>query len=227
MGFRILNLRHHNKLKVETNNETVVLVHGLWMNGMDMSLIARRIRQQGYQVVHFRYNSLTTSPRGNALLLQERTKQIETPVVHFICHSLGGLVIRHLFFLCPDQNPGRVVTLGTPHKPSYCAYQISRLLFGKILLGKSTEDGLLGNVPKWKGSHDLGSIAGSLRLGLGMIVPGVPRPNDGTISVEETRCDNMKDHTVLKVSHFGMLLSPSVTDFSLEFIQTGKFPLLQ
>ncbi len=210
---------------MEYKNETVLLVHGLWMNGMDMSLIARRIRYQGYQVVHFRYNSLTHSPRENAALLYEQIKQIDSPVIHFICHSLGGLVIRHLFFLYPDQKPGRVVTLGTPHKPSYAAHQIARLPFGKILLGKSTRGGLLGNVPKWNGTHELGSIVGNLRLGLGMIVPGVPRPNDGTVGVEETFCENMKDHIVLKVSHFGMLLSPTVTAFSLRFIENGKFPL--
>ncbi|NNE38674.1 MAG: alpha/beta hydrolase [Gammaproteobacteria bacterium] len=208
-------------------NETVVLVHGLWMNGMDMSLMARRISRQGYQAIHFRYNSLTRSPRENAMLLHDQVKQIETPVIHFICHSLGGLVVRHLFFLYPGQHPGRVVTLGTPHKPSYSAYRISRLPFGKILLGKSIADGLLGNVPKWKGSHDLGSIAGNLRLGLGMFIPGVPRPNDGTVTVEETCCDKMKDHVVLKVSHFGMLLSPTVSDLSLGFIQNGKFALFQ
>ena len=92
------------------------------------------------------------------------------------------------------------------------------------MLGKSIEDGLLGNAPKWNGSHDLGSIAGNLRLGLGMVIPGIPRPNDGTVSVEETRLDKMKDHAVLKVSHFALLLSLKAADYTVAFLRNGKFP---
>lgn len=205
-------------------NETVVLVHGLWMNGMDMSILARRIKNHGYQISHFRYNSLTKSPRENSYLLSKQIEKLDSPVIHFVCHSLGGLVIRHLFYDYPDQKPGRVVTLGTPHKPSYCAYKITRAPLGTLLLGKSVEDGLLGNVPKWTSSHDLGCIAGTLRLGLGMLVSGVPRPNDGTVSVEETRADNMKDHAIVKVSHFGLLLSPAVSSLTTEFLSQGRFP---
>jgi pimeloyl-ACP methyl ester carboxylesterase len=203
--------------------ETVVLVHGLWMNGMDMSLLSYRIGRHGYKIAHFRYHSMGHSPRESAARLQQRLRTIETPVVHFICHSLGGLVIRHLFYHYPAQKPGKVVTLGTPHKPSYCAYRISTFPFGHFVLGKSIEDGLLGNVPAWDTSHDLGSIAGRLRLGLGMLVPGVPRPNDGSVSVEETRMEKMKDHAIVNASHFGLLLSASTARLCLQFLKDGVF----
>ena len=204
-------------------NETVVLVHGLWMNGMGMSILDYRIRKHGFSITHFRYNSITRTPRENAALLEKKINTINSPIIHFICHSLGGLIIRHLFFDYPIQKPGKIVTLGTPHKPSYSAYKLSRLPLGRYMLGKSTIDGLLGNVPQWSGTHDLGCIAGRLRLGLGVCISRVPVPNDGTVSVEESQTDNMKDHFIVNTSHFGLLLSPKTAQMCVEFLKSGKF----
>jgi pimeloyl-ACP methyl ester carboxylesterase len=206
--------------------ETVVLIHGIWMNGIDMSLLAWRIKQQGYKVKFFRYRSVYRNPRHNALLLQELVQGIDTPVIHFVCHSLGGLVIRHYFFDSPEQKPGRVVTLGTPHRPSHCAYRLSKLIMGEWMLGKSIEDGLLGNVPPWHGTHELGSIAGDMRFGLGVIIPGLPAPNDGSVSVEETHIENMKDHVTVHASHTGLLFSPTAAKLCIGFLENGQFPAI-
>ena len=206
--------------------ETVVLIHGIWMNGMDMSLMAWRFRQHGYKVKHFRYRSVARNPRHNALLLQDLVAEINTPIIHFVCHSLGGLVIRHFFFDFPEQKPGRVVTLGTPHRPSHCAQRLSQNLLGEWMLGKSVESGLLGNVPPWQGLRELGSIAGDMRFGLGVMIPGLPAPNDGTVSIEETRIDNMKDHAIVHTSHTGLLLSVAAARLCIEFLENGEFPAI-
>lgn len=203
--------------------EAVVLVHGLWVNGMEMSLLKRRIRRLGYEPLQFSYHSVRQTPRQNAFALNDFLLSIETPVVHFVAHSLGGIILRHLFYDNPQQKPGRVVTLGTPHRPSYAALQLARIAPGRLMLGHSIVDGLLGNVPSWSGTHDLGSIAGSLALGLGMVIPGLPRPNDGTVTVEETRLERMKDHTIISASHFGMLFSSTTVKLCHRFIDTGSF----
>jgi pimeloyl-ACP methyl ester carboxylesterase len=204
-------------------NETVVLIHGLWMNGWDMSLLRSRIQDNGYNITQFSYNSLNRTPRENAVLLQQKIQKIDTPIIHFVCHSLGGLIVRYLFSDFPEQKPGRVVTLGTPHKPSYAAYRLSTLPFGNLLLGKNIENGLLGNAPKWGGTHELGSIAGSLRFGLGVLIPNVPLPNDGTVSIDETKMEKMKDHKIVNASHFGLLLSSKAAHLCIEFIKNGTF----
>ena len=204
-------------------NETVVLIHGLWMNGWDMSLLSSRIQDQGYNITQFSYNSLGRTPCENAVILQQKIQKIDTPIIHFVCHSLGGLIIRYLFSDFPVQKPGRVVTLGTPHKPSYTAYHLPMLPFGHLLLGKSIENGLLGNAPKWDGSHDLGSIAGCLRFGLGMLISNVPLPNDGNVSIDETKMEKMKDHEIVYASHFGLLLSTKASHLCVEFIKNRTF----
>ena len=203
--------------------DSVVLVHGLWMNGMDMGVLRRRLQRSGFEVVQFRYQSLRNSPLTNAAELHRFADGLKSESVHFVAHSLGGLVLRHLFFEYPEQRPGRVVTLGTPHASSAAARTLSGWPGGRMVLGQSLERGLLGNVPPWQAQRELGSIAGTLRLGLGMIVPDIPSPNDGTVAVEETRIAGMRDHLALPVSHFGRLLSGEVARQTERFLRSGKF----
>ncbi|MEX2353443.1 MAG: alpha/beta fold hydrolase [Gammaproteobacteria bacterium] len=203
--------------------ETIVLVHGLWMNGLDMSLLAHRLRNQSYRTVRFSYQSVFSTPAQNAAELQTFVNKLDDPVLHFVCHSLGGIVIRHLFHDFPDQRPGRVVTLATPHKASYSACRLSAVLPGRVMLGKSVIDGLLGNIPSWGKTHMLGSIAGNLGLGLGRLIPGLPLPNDGTVTVDETRLEGMTDHATVCASHLGILFSDEAARLSDHFIRHGYF----
>ena len=203
--------------------EIVVLVHGLWMNGLDMSILSHRLEHAGYDTRRFSYRSVRAMPLQNAMDLNSFTGDIKAPVVHFLCHSLGGLVIRHLFHEYPDQRPGRIVTLGTPHQPSSTARSLVRYPPFRLLLGKSVVSGLLGKVPDWNGNRELGSIAGDMRLGMGMFTPNVVRPNDGTVTVPETMLDGMKDHVVIHASHFGLLISRRAADQSVHFLENGRF----
>ena len=193
------------------------------MNGLDMGLLQRRLTARGYHTLRFHYPSIRATPAENALQLARHVETTANPVIHFVCHSLGGLVLRHLFHLVPEQKPGRVVTLGTPHGYSKAARQLYRTAAGRMLLGKSVDSGLLGGVPAWQGKHELGVIAGTLHLGIGMLIPGIPKPNDGTVAVEETRMDGMKDHITLPVSHTGMLFSRTVYEQTTHFLEHGMF----
>ena len=203
--------------------ETIILVHGIWMNGLEMRLLKKRLSNAGYATRQFSYHSVRSSPIENAIELQAFAQMIDSPTIHYVCHSQGGLIVRHLFHKYPNQSPGRIVTLGTSHRPSSAARQLSRIMPGRVLLGQSVQSGLLGNVPPWLGSHDLGVIAGSLRMGIGMLIPGIPKPSDGTVAIEETQLDGMADHIILPVSHFGMLLSSRVAKQTIHFLSNGFF----
>lgn len=203
--------------------ETIVLVHGLWMNSVEMALLSRRMRKYGYKTERFSYNSLQKTPRQNAKALAGFVGRLDSPIVHFICHSLGGIVVRHLFYSFPEQRPGRIVTLGTPHKPGFCAQKLSLYKPGRLILGKSVIEGLLGDIPPWRRTHNLGSIAGTLGWGLGRLLLRMPTPNDGVVAVEETRFDGMHDHITVKASHVGLLLSAKTARHCHDFIKTGAF----
>lgn len=206
------------------NREVVVCVHGLWVNGMDMFLLRHRLSRY-FETHQFSYSSVLNSPAENAKALQAYVYGIEAETVHFVAHSLGGLVVRHLLHSYPAQRPGRIVTLGTPHRGSYSADQFASFPPGRFLLGKSVAGGLSGELPAWSGQAELGSIAGTLRFGMGVLIPGLPAPNDGTVSVAETRLEGMKAHLCLPLSHFGLLFSMTAARHIVNFLQTGKFQI--
>jgi pimeloyl-ACP methyl ester carboxylesterase len=198
-------------------------VHGLWVNGTDMTVLRRRLAQAGYDARQFTYPSVREPPSANAMALQAFVRELDGDRLHFVGHSLGGIVIRHLFHDYPGQRPGRVVTLGTPHRASTAAVKLARWLPGRFALGQSVRQGLLGGLPPWPGDRELGSIAGTLRMGMGMVIPDIPTPNDGTVALEETRIPGMRDHVTLPVSHFGLLLSRRVFHEIDHFLKHGRF----
>lgn len=202
---------------------TAVLVHGLYMPGYDMALLAWRLRRAGVATRIFRYPSLTVPARENAARLARWLEAVPGERLELVCHSLGGLVARHLVDLAPDLRPGRIVTLGTPHAGSAAAERLSRSRAGRLLLGRAGPGALLGGVPPWDGARELGSIAGTLRLGFGRLVPGVPAPGDGTVAVAETRLPGMRDHVTVPASHSGLLVSRAAADQTIAFLREGRF----
>jgi hypothetical protein len=132
-------------------------------------------------------------------------------------------LVRYLFQRYPTQRPGRVVTLGTPHQGSHVARWLATEPLLQWVLGHSGPWGVLGDAPPWNGSHELGVIAGDVHLGLGQLFPGLPRPNDGTVAVEETRLAGAADRIVLPVTHTGLLLSRQVLGQVLSFLKDGRF----
>lgn len=212
-----------NQVSNDTPNEVVVLVHGLWVNGREMGLLRRRLAAAGYRTRRFSYPSLANTPFENAMDLHRFIEGLDQETLHFVAHSLGGLVIRHLFYHFSPGRPGRAVTLGTPHQGSAAAAFLSRFAAGRLLLGKSIQHGLLGPLPPWPEVHELGSIAGITRLGLGLLLPGIPQPSDGTVAVAETRLAGMTDHVEVPASHSSMLWSKAVSRQAVHFLQNGRF----
>jgi pimeloyl-ACP methyl ester carboxylesterase len=193
------------------------------MHGLVMLPLAVRLRRMGYKTRIFSYPSLRRSPVENARGLADLVTVEQADKVHFLAHSLGGIVVRHLFHDFPEQSPGRVVTLGTPHRGSAAA---GRLVGGKMrfALGRSVEQGLLeAPLLPWPAGRQLGSIAGTLNVGLGRLFGGVEGPADGTVAVAETQCEGMTDHICLPVSHTGLLLASSPAEQAGVFFATAHF----
>jgi pimeloyl-ACP methyl ester carboxylesterase len=143
--------------------------------------------------------------------------------IHLIGHSLGGVIAVKALQDHPAGCPGHVVCLGSPLSGSSAARRLSRLPGGRWLLAKS-EDGLTGRIlSPWSGPGELGVIAGNLPIGLGRLLGGLPLPNDGVISVDETRLPGMSAHVTVPASHFSMLWSKAVVKQILHFLHSGRF----
>jgi hypothetical protein len=209
---------------------TVVLLHGLFMRRPVMLALAWRLQQAGYRTRIFSYDTTGRTCAESARQLHRYVANIHAGTLHFVAHSLGGLVLRHGLPHWADpvadfgpNRRGHIVTLGTPHQGSDFARRLATFRLGRRLLGDSLENCLLGGAPALPAGISLGSLAGDFPLGLGRTLPGLPRPNDGMVAVAETRLEGMRDHVVLPVSHTGMLFSGTVAGQVLHFLQCGRF----
>jgi pimeloyl-ACP methyl ester carboxylesterase len=203
--------------------EAVVLIHGLWMPALVMALLARRLRRAGWATFRFAYSSRHATLRENATALAAFLRGIDAPRVHFVAHSLGGLLLMQLLQDVPGLPPGRVVLLGTPCRGSHVARRLNRHAWGRWLCGLSLDRALLGDGPRWTGARELGIIAGTVPIGAGLIMPGLARPNDGTVAVAETVVTERADAITLPVTHSGLLFSAAVARQVVHFLNTGKF----
>ncbi len=203
--------------------EAVILVHGIWMNGAEMFRLRQRLTEAGYECHQFKYHSLKCTPEENAERLFQFSSSLDAPVVHYVCHSLGGLVLLHLFDKHLIAKKGRVVFLGVPVNGSQVARRLNSTLVTRWAVGKSVEHGLLGDRPVWKKWRDLGVISGNFPLGVGLVVGGPALPHDGTVSVEETYLGGATDYLTMTVSHLGLLYSEEVAVQVVTFLRAGKF----
>jgi pimeloyl-ACP methyl ester carboxylesterase len=203
----------------------VVYVHGLWMPGGESLLLAHRLlREFGFQMHAFPYSAATWGMEEITAHLLGFVHSLDVPAVHFVGHSLGGLVIYRFFERYPDQLPGRVVFLGTPCLESRAAVGAARLRFVSALMGPSVADELLRpRERRWSFGRPLGIIAGTQSIGLGRFLAGFEEECDGTVGVSETRLPGATDHIVLPVSHMGMLVSAPVARQTGFFLRDGRF----
>jgi hypothetical protein len=211
-------------LRQQTKAELVVLVHGLYMHGVAMLPLQQRLEACGFKCRRFSYPSLRLSVAENAARLDKWLGTIDAPVVHFLCHSLGGLVVRTMMLRSSWQRPGRVLTLGTPHLGCYAAKRLGASPALAWLLGNSLVHGLDGDLPPWPAGRQVATIAGDRSVGVGRLVPGLPKPNDGTVVLAETELGPDYPHVVLGVTHTSMLFSRRVADYACTYLQTGEFP---
>jgi hypothetical protein len=144
--------------------------------------------------------------------------------VHFLCHSLGGLVVRTMLRQASWQRPGRVLTLGTPHLGCHVAKRLGANRALAWTVGKSLRHGLDGDLPPWPEDRDVATIAGNKPIGAGRIVPGLPKPNDGVVALAETDLGPHYPRVVLPEAHSGMLISRRVARYACAYFETGILP---
>jgi len=203
--------------------ETVILVHGIWMSGLELGLLAWRLRRWGFRTRLFRYPSLRRPPADNAVRLIERVRRQGDTTVHLIGHSLGGLVILHALQREPELIGGRVVLLGSPVNGSRIAQRLVAHRILRWLIGRSGPQGLLGDGPAWCGTQPPGVIAGTRPFGVGRLLGGFDGTNDGTVALSETRLDGAQASLSFPTTHFGLLFSRPAARAVCAFLRTGGF----
>ncbi len=203
--------------------DAVVLVHGLWMNGLELGFLARHLRRCHFTPYRFGYRSVRDPIASNARNLARFVADLHEPNVHFVGHSLGGLVIFRMFADSPPAPPGRIVTIGSPFQGSRAARSLSRFRVGQRMLGRSTEEALLGEPVDAPAGRDVGVIAGTLGFGAGRIFHGLDTTSDGTVALEETHIDGIHERLELPLTHTTLLFSRRTAGAVCTFLRTGHF----
>jgi len=203
--------------------DLVVLVHGLWMSGIVFALLARRLRVCGFDVALFSYPSVTLTLDQNVRCLERFVASHPAPQTHFVGHSLGGLVVLSFLAGAPRASVGRVVLLGSPCNGCSAADQLSLTRSGRLLLGHALRQWRIEDGVAVTSRIQVGAIAGTHRLGIGTLLVRLTAPNDGVVTIDETRISGLTDHITLPVTHSGMIVSGRVAQQVCSFLRSGAF----
>jgi pimeloyl-ACP methyl ester carboxylesterase len=203
-----------------------VFVHGLWLTGAESVLLRRRIAvSHGFACHSFTYRTVGSSVQPVIERLMQFVSRIDADRVHFVGHSLGGIVLHRYFEQATDLPPGRVVFLGSPTVKSKTAERVGRLPVLRSMIGRMVADELVQSTSmrEWRCDRELGCIAGTRPMGLGRFFARFDEDCDGTIGVSETKLPGHSAHLTLPVSHMGMLMSSKVAAQVGAFLETGRF----
>jgi pimeloyl-ACP methyl ester carboxylesterase len=212
-----------------TSIKTVICIHGIWGQGLEMTLIKRRLEKEyGFEVLLFNYPSVRGSLDENAEKLSNFIAGKQLDSAHLLGHSLGGIIALRMLANHPDTVPGRVVCVGSPLTGSRAVKFLTTQNWAEPFIGNSLPAGTVHTAANEWASHvcddrDVGVIAGTSPYGFGRLVTTFDGDNDGSVAVSETQLDGAKDHICLNVSHKSMLVSAEVVDQAAAFLKRGVF----
>lgn len=202
--------------------ETVILVPGIGLSGIEFFVLARHLRNHGYRVKIFWKNPWRQGLAANAKALNHMLAEQQTKMHHLVAHSLGGLVALQMLHDYPQQQVGRVVMLGTPLLGCLAARRVLRIPGGHWVIGETLASVCTKSDLPFPAAYGVGCIAGRLNFGLGLaLCPH--KPNDTLVCVEETQHPHLSAHCVLFVSHTSMLFSKQVSERVVTFLRSGVF----
>jgi pimeloyl-ACP methyl ester carboxylesterase len=209
-------------------SECVILLHGLARSSSSMEKLQAALVRDGYSVVNYQYpsrkkNIQTLAAEEIPLAL---AKCVSAEKIHFVTHSLGGIVLRQYLSAHVIPNLGRTVMLGPPNKGSQVVDNLKSVPGYELIngpagmqLGTDAESipVLLG-----KANFEVGIVAGTKSINL-ILSTMLPNPDDGKVSVENTKLDGMADHISVPVSHPFLMKDTQVINQVLFFLKNGKF----
>lgn len=207
----------------------VVLLHGIARTSVSLTRLERALRANGFATLNIDYASRRKPIAGLADDIHPEVARFakrEAPL-HFVAHSMGGLLTRaYIAKYRPDRLAG-VVMLGTPNGGSEVAdllsgYRLYNAFYGPAGLELTTTSTSRPDALPAV-DYPVGVIAGNRFIDpvAGLLV--LPKPNDGRVSVQSAMVAGMADHIVVKASHTGLPRHAGAIEQTIAFLRDGRF----
>jgi len=210
--------------------EQVILLHGLCRTNRSMRGMERALTSAGYQVANVDYPSRTAPIEQLSEVAisaaVETCRRNHAARIHFVTHSLGGILVRQYLATHTIPELGRVVMLGPPNQGSEVVdclrhWKLFTTINGPAGLQLGTDE---YSVPNRLGRavFSVGVIAGNRSVNWinSCFIRGT---DDGKVSVARTRLEGMADHVVVAVSHPFTLRNRKAIRQTIAFLRDGRF----
>jgi pimeloyl-ACP methyl ester carboxylesterase len=211
---------------VAPSSPGVVLLHGLARTSRSLRKMERALQDAGFATLNLDYASRQRPIEALVEDIHPAISEFAVGPLHFVTHSMGGLLARAYLARYRPNGLHRVVMLGPPNNGSEVADVLKDMtLFHAFYgpagqqLGTRQKDLIAGLPPECA----VGIIAGNRTLDPIASFFILSRPNDGRVSVASTKLERMADHVVLKTSHSLMLLNRDAIAQTIAFLREGKF----
>ncbi len=207
----------------------VILAHGIIRSSKSFSSMQSRLEEAGYLVVPFDYPSTRVTIPQAADYLREVIESLSgVSDIHFVVHSMGGLVVRAYLGRTadhPDPRLRRMVMIGVPNLGARLANIVRDQPLFRTIFGPSgqqlVEDpaGIIARLPT--PPFEFAVIAGSRGDPAGYN-PLLPGDDDAVVSVEATRLPGATDFLTVRGLHSLLPSHPQVIDAAVRFLATGS-----
>ncbi len=205
----------------------MVLLHGIARTSASLKGLERSLQANGFATLNIDYASRTKPIADLADDIHPaiaRFAASDMPL-HFVAHSMGGLVTRAYIAKYRPSKLARVVMLGTPNSGSEVADFLSGSWLYRSFYGPAGRE--LTTASRSNASppvdYPVGVIAGNRFIDpvAGLLI--LPKPNDGRVSVQSALLAGMTDHIVVKASHTGLPRHALVIEQTVAFLREGRF----
>ena len=200
----------------------VVLVPGLWVPGAVMVLMARRLARAGYRPHIFGYRGRRQFESNVERLARFARERGGASDVHFVGHSLGGVLVLETLNRFQDLGVSSAVLLGAPVRGCLAGRRLASARVGRWMMG-ACQRLWDEHAATWQRRAPLGVVAGVRPLGLGRALGPLPGHNDGGVCVEETTVDGMSERTLVGQGHSMLIVSSQVARQVERFLAAGSF----